>query len=94
MHKLPQEAMRFKPTPEMIGEMLFRKSKSPHNPTFREKCRAMKAVGHFMVSLPTLTIATRDRIEQEMLARQRADQNRAGYEIAAASALSPETLDG
>lgn len=37
---------------------------------------ALKAAASSSISLPTLAICSRDRVEAEMLARRRADENR------------------
>lgn len=45
--------------------------------SFSEKNRAMKAATSASVSLASTAIYTRDRVEAEILARRRADLNRA-----------------
>lgn len=53
----------------------------------------MKVVCNATTSLPTLTIATRDHVEELMLARRRADEHRLAYVEGAVDTVSPETLD-
>ncbi len=55
------------------------------------KIHALKVACKVGVSLPVMTIATRDRIEAEMKARRQADLNRA--ELVGNVTVSPEPLD-
>lgn len=93
------EPTRIKLPPEQIATMLYRRfCREPARHDMASKKAAMGVVLAATVSLPVLTIATRDRIEAEMKARRQADLNRAEAELAAAlmvgSSISPETLDG
>lgn len=84
------------PNPEALVKALLRKAREnqPKQP-LAVRDRALRVAASAAVSLPVLTIATRDRVETEMLARRRADMNRLVSEQHAANvAASPEGLDG
>lgn len=83
----------FKPSPQMIVETLHKQSKVKQLVSFKDKLDSIRYITKATVSLPVLTIATRDGIEAELLARRRATDNLHAYETVAAAALSPETLD-
>ncbi len=59
-------------------------------PTLQDKNVALKYIAKGTTSLPTITIATRDRIEAEMKARKLADIHRIATEAAAAKEVSPK----
>lgn len=87
--------------PETRIRLMRRKAAADANPaTMAGKSAAMKAAALSSISLPTLTIVTRERVEDEMLARRRADLYRAAAdqrvagEVEAKHTGSPEHLDG
>lgn len=79
------------PTPEQIVKFLWDKNRPRDPVTHQDRKDTLRFVTKATTSLPTLTIATRDRVEAEMLARARADENRKGYDQVAA--VSPSGLD-
>lgn len=83
-----------RPTPEQIVSHLFRKMRRDEvHPDLLDKSKAMRAVTRASVSLPVVTIATRDHVEAEMQARASADRNLTEYYGSVGASLSPETLD-
>lgn len=85
---------QFKIPPEhLVKHLLQRSREAEPRPTIGQKSKAMKVVCNATASLPTLTIATRDRVEELMLARRRADEHRLAYVEGAVDTVSPETLD-
>lgn len=76
---------------------MYKASKPKQDPpSLQDKNLALKYICNGTTSLPTITIATRDRIEAEMLARRKAEFNRLAMEMTvddATSPVSPDTLD-
>lgn len=71
---------------------LFKQSRmSGKTASMAEKSAAMKVATATSTSWPVITISTRDRIEEEMKARGRADLNRAILD--ATPPTSPDVLD-
>lgn len=68
---------------------------SSAKPNLQDKDKALKYICRATTSLPVVTIATRDRVEAEMLARRRADLNRASVEqnLESGASISPGPLD-
>lgn len=66
------------------------------SPTLQDKNLALKYICNATTSLPTITIATRDRIEAEMIARRRAEFNRLAMDMSLEGVnadVSPGALD-
>ena len=85
---------QFKIPPEMIVKALMQRAREQDpRPSIGDKSKAMKVVCEATSSLPVLTIATRDRVEELMAARRRADEHRAAYVEGLVDTVSPETLD-
>jgi len=72
-------------------EMIYRNAKAASKPSIEEKGTALRFACLSSVSLPVLAITLVYRMEQEIEARKRADQNYAEYVEAAQ--VSPGTLD-
>lgn len=70
-------------------------------PTLQDKNLALRYICNGTTSLPTITIATRDRIEAEMIARRRSEleqkiadiRGASDIESGATSPISPAPLD-
>lgn len=84
------QAPQFQPNPQQIAAALFRASKPKNDPlSFRDRVDTLAYVTKATTSLPVITIATRDRVEVEMVGRRQAQQNF----VDMVSDTSPEPLD-
>ena len=80
------------PIPEQVVSFLWNKFRPRTPVTFQDRVGVLRLVLNATTSLPVLTIATRDWVESEILARRRASENLTTYEQSVA--VSPEHIDG